>query len=76
MQARSAVLTRNRFAALDEASRMVLLARCVSYDVNALWERLPPMSAPVRPSASSIDAARAAGFDMVTDGPQTQILWA
>ncbi|MDX3928031.1 chromosome partitioning protein ParB [Agrobacterium tumefaciens] len=61
-------------AALDEASRMALLAHCVSYGVNALYERPNPHSASGisqhgldRRLAGADRIARATGFDMVVD---------
>ncbi|MGI9377724.1 MAG: ParB/RepB/Spo0J family partition protein [Tsuneonella suprasediminis] len=61
-------------AALDEASRMALLAHCVSYGVNALYERPNPHSASGisqhgldRRLAGADRIARATGFDMVLD---------
>lgn len=62
-------------AALDEASRMALLAHCVSYGVNALYERPNPHSGSGvsqfgldRRLAGADRIARATGFDMVADG--------
>lgn len=61
-------------AALEEASRMALLAHCVSYGVNALYERPNPHSASGisqhgldRRLAGADRIARATGFDMVVD---------
>lgn len=62
-------------AALDEASRMALLAHCVSYGVNALYER-PNIHSGSGVSQHGLDRrlsgadriARATGFDMVVDG--------
>ena len=59
-------------AALDEASRMALLAHCVSYGVNALYER-PNIHSGSGISQHGLDRrlagadriARATGFDMV-----------
>ncbi|OYX68457.1 MAG: chromosome partitioning protein ParB [Rhizobiales bacterium 32-66-11] len=61
-------------AALDEASRMALLAHCVSYGVNALYER-PNIHSASGISQHGLDRrlagadriARATGFDMVVD---------
>ncbi len=61
-------------AALDEASRMALLAHCVSYGVNALYER-PNIHSASGISQHGLDQrlagadrlARATGFDMVAD---------
>ncbi|WP_379064165.1 chromosome partitioning protein ParB [Mesorhizobium sp. UC22_110] len=62
-------------AALDEASRMALLAHCVSYGVNALHERPNPHSGSGvsqfgldRRLSGADRIARATGFDMVADG--------
>jgi len=62
-------------AALDEASRMALLAHCVSYAVNALYERPNPHSGSGvsqfgldRRLSGADRIARATGFDMVADG--------
>ncbi len=62
-------------AALDDASRMALLAHCVSYGVNALYERPNPHSGSGvsqfgldRRLAGADRIARATGFDMVADG--------
>lgn len=62
-------------AALDEASRMALLAHCVSYGVNALYERPNPHSGSGvsqfgldRRLSGADRIARATGFDMVVDG--------
>ncbi|KFL28363.1 plasmid partitioning protein ParB [Devosia sp. 17-2-E-8] len=62
-------------AALDEASRMALLAHCVSYGVNALYERPNPHSGSGvsqfgldRRLSGADRIARATGFDMVADG--------
>ncbi|MBN9047073.1 MAG: chromosome partitioning protein ParB [Rhizobiales bacterium] len=62
-------------AALDDTSRMALLAHCVSYGVNALYERPNPHSGS-GVSQFGLDCrlsgadriARATGFDMVMDG--------
>jgi len=62
-------------AALDDASRMALLAHCVSYGVNALYER-PNIHSGSGVSQFGLDRrlsgadriARATGFDMVADG--------
>ncbi|WP_406871941.1 chromosome partitioning protein ParB [Aminobacter sp. P9b] len=61
-------------AALDDTSRMALLAHCVSYGVNAVHERPNPYggSGPTQHSlncrlAGADRLARATGFDMVTD---------
>ncbi|KAB2739935.1 ParB/RepB/Spo0J family partition protein [Brucella anthropi] len=61
-------------AALDEASRMALLAHCVSYGVNALYERPNPHSASGvsqhgldRRLAGADRIARATAMDMVLD---------
>ncbi len=64
-----------RIAALDDTSRMALLAHCVSYGVNALYERPNPHSGS-GVSQFGLDCrlsgadriARATGFDMVMDG--------
>ncbi|KND18908.1 plasmid partitioning protein ParB [Pannonibacter phragmitetus] len=61
-------------AALDEASRMALLAHCVSYGVNAVYER-PNIHSASGISQHGLDRrlagadriARATGFDMVVD---------
>lgn len=61
-------------AALDDASRMALLAHCVSYGVNALYERPSPYSGS-GVSQHGLDCrlaaadrlARATGLDMVND---------
>ena len=61
-------------AALDEASRIALLAHCVSYGVNALYER-PNIHSASGISQHGLDRrlagadriARATGFDMVVD---------
>ncbi|TWG96302.1 ParB family chromosome partitioning protein [Mesorhizobium sp. J18] len=61
--------------ALDDASRMALLAHCVSYGINALYERPNPYSA-TGVSQSGLDRrmaeadrlARATGLDMVEAG--------
>lgn len=61
-------------AALDEASRMALLAHCVSYGINALYER-PNIHSASGISQHGLDRrlagadriARATGFDMVVD---------
>ncbi|MGQ3672616.1 ParB/RepB/Spo0J family partition protein [Xanthobacter sp. TB0136] len=61
-------------AALDEASRMALLAHCVSYGVNALYER-PNIHSASGISQHGLDRrlagadriARATDFDMVVD---------
>ena len=62
-------------AALDDASRMALLAHCVSYGVNALYERPNPHSGSGvsqfgldRRLSGADRIARATGFDMVADG--------
>lgn len=62
-------------AALDDASRMELLAHCVSYGVNALYERPNPHSGSGvsqfgldRRLSGADRIARATGFDMVADG--------
>lgn len=60
---------------LDDASRMALLAHCVSYGINALYERPNPYSA-TGVSQSGLDRrmaeaerlARATGLDMVEAG--------
>lgn len=61
-------------AALDDTSRMALLAHCVSYGVNAVHERPNPYggSGPTQHSlncrlAGADRLARATGFDMVND---------
>ena len=61
-------------AALDDASRMALLAHCVSYGVNALYERPNPHSGSGvsqfgldRRFSGADRIARATGFDMVAD---------
>lgn len=61
-------------AALDDASRMALLAHCVSYGVNALYERPNPHSGSgvsefglARRLSGADRIARATGFDMVAD---------
>lgn len=62
-------------AALDDASRMALLAHCVSYGINALYERPNPYSGN-GVSQSGLDRriaeadrlARATGLDMVDAG--------
>ena len=62
-------------AALDEASRQALLAHCVAYGINALYERPNPYSA-TGVSQSGLDRrmaeadrlARATGLDMVDAG--------
>jgi len=59
---------------LDDASRMALLAHCVSFGVNALYEKANPYGA--GPSASGVQQrireadrlARAVGLDMVEIG--------
>ncbi|MBP1847856.1 ParB family chromosome partitioning protein [Rhizobium petrolearium] len=61
-------------AALDEASRMALLAHCVSYGINALYER-PNIHSASGISQHGLDRrlagadriARATGLDMVLD---------
>jgi len=61
-------------AARDDASRMVLLAHCVSYGVNAVHERPNPYGGFV-PTPHGLECrlagadrlARATGFDMVVD---------
>jgi len=62
-------------AALDDASRQALLAHCVAYGINALYERPNPMSASGisqaaldRRMAESHRLARATGLDMVNAG--------
>ncbi|MCP8893314.1 chromosome partitioning protein ParB [Shinella daejeonensis] len=62
-------------AALDDTSRMALLAHCVSYGVNALYERPNPHSGSGvsqfgldRRLSGADRIARATGFDMVIDG--------
>ncbi len=62
-------------AALDDTSRMALLAHCVSYGVNALYERPNPHSGSGvsqfgldRRLSGADRIARATGFDMVMDG--------
>ncbi|TNE39096.1 MAG: chromosome partitioning protein ParB [Sphingomonadales bacterium] len=62
-------------AALDDASRMALLAHCVGYGVNALYERPNPHSGSGvsqfgldRRLSGANRIARATGFDMVADG--------
>ncbi|BBB07708.1 ParB/RepB/Spo0J family partition protein [Sphingopyxis sp. EG6] len=62
-------------AALDDASRMALLAHCVSYGINALYERPNPHSGSGvsqhgldRRLSGADRIARATGFDMVVDG--------
>jgi ParB family chromosome partitioning protein len=65
----------NWLTKLDDTSRMALLAHCVSYGVNALYERPNPMSASgvsehglnVR-LAQADRLARATGLDMVEVG--------
>jgi len=61
-------------AALNDASRMALLAHCVSYGVNALYERPNPHSGSGvsqfgldRRLSGADRIARATGFDMVAD---------
>lgn len=62
-------------AALDEASRQALLAHCVAFGINALYERPNPYSA-TGVSQSGLDRrmaeagrlARATGLDMVDAG--------
>ncbi|TPI12214.1 chromosome partitioning protein ParB [Mesorhizobium sp. B4-1-3] len=62
-------------AVLDDASRLALLAHCVSYGINALYERPNPFSGS-GVSQSSLDRrmaeadrlARATGLDMVEVG--------
>jgi ParB family chromosome partitioning protein len=60
---------------LDDASRMALLAHCVSYGVNALYERPndhsaagPSQHSLARRLAGADRLARATGLDMVVDG--------
>ncbi|MBA8906064.1 chromosome partitioning protein ParB [Aminobacter ciceronei] len=61
-------------AALDDTSRMALLAHCVSYGVNAVHERPNPYGSS-GPTPHSLNCrltgadrlARATGFDMVND---------
>ncbi|CEJ83512.1 ParB domain protein nuclease [Hyphomicrobium sp. GJ21] len=62
-------------AALDDASRLALLAHCVSYGVNALYERPNPFSGSGvsqsgldRRMAEADRLARATGLDMVEVG--------
>ncbi|QLP97196.1 MAG: ParB N-terminal domain-containing protein [Rhodoblastus sp.] len=62
-------------AALDDASRLALLAHCVSYGVNALYERPNPYSGNGvsqagldRRMAEADRLARATGLDMVEVG--------
>ncbi|KFC62076.1 ParB domain-containing protein nuclease [Devosia sp. LC5] len=62
-------------AALDDASRMALLAHCVSYGINALYERPNPyngngvsQSGLDRRMAEADRLARATGLDMVDAG--------
>ncbi|PIO99495.1 ParB/RepB/Spo0J family partition protein [Pleomorphomonas carboxyditropha] len=62
-------------AALDDASRLALLAHCVSYGINALYERPNPysgsgvsQSALDRRMAEADRLARATGLDMVDAG--------
>ncbi|MCO5072549.1 MAG: ParB N-terminal domain-containing protein [Rhizobiaceae bacterium] len=62
-------------ATLDDASRLALLAHCVSYGVNALYERLNPYSGSGvsqsgldRRMAEADRLARATGLDMVEVG--------
>ncbi len=62
-------------ATLDDASRLALLAHCVSYGVNALYERLNPYSGSgvsqsglARRMAEADRLARATGLDMVEVG--------
>lgn len=62
-------------AGLDDASRMALLAHCVAYGINALYERPNPMSASGisqsgldRRMAEADRLARATGLDMVEAG--------
>ena len=62
-------------AALDDASRMALLAHCVSYGINALYERPNPYSGNGvsqsgldRRMAEADRLARATGLDMVDAG--------
>ena len=66
---------RAQFATLDDASRLALLAHCVSYGVNALYERLNPYSGSGvsqsgldRRMAEADRLARATGLDMVEVG--------
>ncbi|PZR87558.1 MAG: chromosome partitioning protein ParB [Stutzerimonas stutzeri] len=61
-------------AGLDDASRMALLAHCVSYGVNALYERPndhsaagPSQHSLARRLAGADRLARATGLDMVVD---------
>ncbi|MCG7505837.1 ParB/RepB/Spo0J family partition protein [Mesorhizobium retamae] len=61
--------------ALDDASRLALLAHCVSYGVNALYERPNPFSgsgvsqhSPDRRMAEADRLARATGLDMIEAG--------
>ncbi|UCI09483.1 ParB/RepB/Spo0J family partition protein [Mesorhizobium sp. B1-1-8] len=64
---------------LDEASRLALLAHCVSYGINALHERINPYGAGV--SQQGLDQrlreadrlARATGLDMVDAGWQPTV---
>ena len=62
-------------AALDDASRQALLAHCVAFGINALYERPNPMSASGisqtgldRRMAEADRLARATGLDMVDAG--------
>ncbi|OYU85985.1 MAG: chromosome partitioning protein ParB [Bradyrhizobiaceae bacterium PARB1] len=62
-------------AALDEASRMALLAHCVAYGINALYERPNPFSATgiseqqLQARMAEADRlARATGLDMAEAG--------
>ena len=66
---------RDWLATLDDASRLALLAHCVSYGVNALYERLNPYSGSGvsqsgldRRMAEADRLARATGLDMVEVG--------
>ena len=63
----------DHLAALDDATRLALLAHCVSYGVNALFERANPYGAvsPATVQQRLADAdrlARAVGLDMVEAG--------
>ncbi len=65
----------NWLAALDDASRMALLAHCVSYGVNALYQKPNPYSGSgvsehgLRVRLAEADRlARATGLDMVEAG--------
>lgn len=62
-----------RIDGLDEASRMALLAHCVAFGVNALFERASPYGAVTPQSikqriAGADRLARAIGLDMVEAG--------